>query len=393
MRHTWLVVMVGLAGAPALADDAWVRPTLVGEVDWRQHVSEVEGFDGVTLARLRLGVRAQPVPWLLAVGAAEWAQEKPALVDAYVAVNLARSLRLSMGYAKTPLFISAHDENIEARPIPELSEVAQSFWPRRDLGLEARWAPEGLPLETWVRVGNGSRSPLGNDNSHPALDARADGRWGRADGVAGAFWGVRAGAGVHVESAFDRAGIGGTGPQGFVFYRPPPVTGPRTVVEAHARVDAGPVRVLVEAASAWERRSRDTDGNPETPREALPTLESQGASLEVSWVVVGQPRDDGPRWPQPREGADSMEALKAGQVPQGAVEVAARVERLWLGRGAEDVQRGGTTGGAVAVRWWATSFFGLGAAGYVQRYDTAPLEEPDRRTSWLALARATVSFH
>ncbi len=35
--------------------------------------------------------------------------------------------------------------------------------------------------------------------------------------------------------------------------------------------------------------------------------------------------------------------------------------------------------------------FGLGAAGYVQRYDTAPLEDPGRRGSWLALARATVS--
>ncbi|MBU8898051.1 hypothetical protein DRW03_32225 [Corallococcus sp. H22C18031201] len=389
MRASWLVVL-GLVSAPALAADLGLRPLFVGEVDWRQHGSAVEGFDNVALARLRLGVIAQPVPWMTAIGAAEWAQEKPALVDAYLAVRPGKGLRLSMGYAKTPLFISAHDESIEALPIPELSLVAQSFWPRRDLGLEAQWTPEGLPLETWVRVGNGSRSPLGNDNNQPALDARVDGRWGRSRGDAAASWGLRAGAGVHVERAFDRPGIGGTGPQGFTFYRPPPVSGPRSVVEAHARVDVGAVRVLAEGAAAWERRARDTDGNPATPREALPTLRSQGASLEVSWVVLGQPRGDGQGWPLAREGAPS---LSLDSVPEGAVEVAARVERLWLGRGAADVTRGGTTGGAVAVRWWTTSFLGVGLAGYLQHHDVAPLEEPAQRNSWLALARATVSFH
>lgn len=386
-----LIAVAALASTPALAAPDWLQPVLVGEIDWRQHVSEVEGFDGVTLARLRVGARAYPVPWLMASGVAEWAQEKPALVDAFVAAPLGESLRLSMGMSKTPLFISARDESLEARAIPELSLLAQTFWPRRDLGIEAWWAPKTLPVEAWVRVGNGSRSPLGNDNSLPALDARVDGRWGRARGNVDAFWGFRAGAGVHVENAYDRAGIGGIGPQNFVFYRSPPVSGPRSVVEAHARLDVGPVRVLAEGAAAWERRSRDTDGNPNTPREGLPRMESQGASLEVSWVVVGRPRGDGARWPVAPNDPSGMDAVNAGRVPTGAVELAARVERLWLGRGASDIQPGGTTGGALAVRWWVTSFFGLGAAGYAQRYDTAPLEDPGRRNSWLALARATVS--
>ncbi|NTX05716.1 hypothetical protein [Myxococcus sp. CA040A] len=394
MRHTPWWLLWALASTPALADEAWLRPTLVGELDYRQHASDVEGFDGFTLARLRLGAEARPLPWLVARGVAEWAQEKPALIDAFVAVTVLRDVRLSLGYTKTPLFPSAHDENLQARAIPELSGLAQSFWPRRDLGLEARWSPMNLPVETWVRVGNGSRSPLGNDNQLPALDARVDGRWGRSAGVPESFWGVRVGAGAHVESAYDRAGIGGIGPQGFVYYRPPPASGTRTVTEAHARLDVGPVRVAAEAAAAWERRSRDTDGNPETPREALPELKSQGASLEVSWVAWGTPRDDGPSWPRANEDStQALQALREGQLPLGALEVAARVERLWLGRGASDVQSGGGTSGALAVRWWTTPFLGVGVAGYVQRYDTAPLEEPDRRTSWLVLARTTVNFN
>ncbi|MFP2895100.1 hypothetical protein [Corallococcus sp. 4LFB] len=247
MRGQGWVLLCGLAASPALAEEDWLRPTLVGEVDYRQHGSDVEGFDGFTLARLRLGAEARPVSWLVARGVAEWALEKPVLIDAFVAFTGLKDWRISLGYNKTPLFPSAHDEHLEARAIPELSGLDQAFWPRRDLGLEVRWTPSTLPLETWVRVGNGSRSPLGNDNQHPALDTRVDGRWGRSAGATQSFWGARVGAGVHVESAFDRAGIGGTGPQGFVYYRPPPISGTRTVTEAHARVDAGRLRVAAEA--------------------------------------------------------------------------------------------------------------------------------------------------
>ncbi|MFP2957196.1 hypothetical protein ACLEPN_05020 [Myxococcus sp. 1LA] len=52
--------------------------------------------------------------------------------------------------------------------------------------------------------------------------------------------------------------------------------------------------------------------------------------------------------------------------------------------------------GAIALLNWPTSpndATGMESftAGYAQRYDTAPLEDPGRRNSWLALARATVS--
>ncbi|AKF84572.1 hypothetical protein MFUL124B02_00990 [Myxococcus fulvus 124B02] len=116
--------------------------------------------------------------------------------------------------------------------------------------------------------------------------------------------------------------------------------------------------------------------------------------MEVSWVVWGKPRDDGPTWPRGDEDStQALQTLREGRGPRGALEVAGRVERLWLGRGAPDVQTGGATSGALAVRWWTTSFLGVGVAGCVQRYDTTPLEDPDRRDSWLVLARTTVSFN
>ncbi|RKH68540.1 hypothetical protein [Corallococcus llansteffanensis] len=368
---------LALVAAPAArAEGPRIVPTLVGEVDYRVHVDDLEGHNGFNLARFRLGARGEPVSWLSAVGTAEWAQEKPAIIDAYVDLTVIQGLRLSLGYAKTPLFPTARDQSIETLPVPELSLVTSAFWPRRDLGLEAQWMPTTLPLEGWLRVGNGSGSPLGNDNPQPSVDARLDVHAG----------GVRVGAGAHVEDAFDRPGIGGRLPQGFLFYRAPPVSGYRTVTEAHGRLDAGGVRVDVQAAAAWEHRSRDTDGNPATPRESLPTMSSQGLGVEASWVLRGKPRE-GAQWPQALAGVGSE------GIPSGSLEVAARFERLWLGRSAADVVPGGATGGAVSFHWWVTGFLGVGVAGYVDHYDTPPVEEPTRDWTYLALLRTTVSLH
>ncbi|WP_249351498.1 OprO/OprP family phosphate-selective porin [Corallococcus exiguus] len=378
MKSASLFTLALLASGTALAqEENYPRftPTFVAEVDYRVHADDIEGHNGFNLARLRLGGRGQPVPWLVAVGTAEWAQEKPALLDAYVDLLVIDGLRFSVGYAKTPLFPAGRDQSIETLPIPELPLVTAAFWARRDLGAEVQWTPASLPLEGWLRLGNGSGSPLGNDNAQPSVDVRLDVRHS----------GVRVGAGAHVEDAFDRPGIGGRGAQNFLFYRPPPVSGYRTVTEAHGRLDAGPVRVDVQAAAAWEHRSRDTDGNPATPRESLPSMSSQGLGVEASWVIRGMPRK-GARWPEPLAGVGSE------GIPSGSLELAARVERLWLGRGAPDVVPGGTTGGALAFHWWVTRFLGFGVAGYVNHYDTPPVEMPTRDWSYLALLRTTVSL-
>jgi phosphate-selective porin OprO and OprP len=361
-------------------------PLLVGELDYRVQSNEVEGPTGFALGRFRLGGELRPTESFLAVGSVEWALEKPLLVDAWVQLSPMDGLHLSLGYGKTPLFASAKDVAVEALSIPELSLPVRALWPQRDLGLEAQFSPRDVPLEAWVRVGNGSGSPLGNDNAEPAVDVRLDGLWGGASRSAApdTRWGLRLGGGVHGENAFDRAGAGGTTPTNFLFYRAVPVSGVRWVTEGHAVFWHGPFQVTAEGGVAWEQRSRDTDGNPDTPRERLPGIRTQGGAVELSWLARGSRRAVR-GWPSGPPGTE-------GLLNRGAVEVAARVERLVAGLGAPDVQTGGARGGAVAVRWWATDFVGAGVAGYWLRYDQPPIEAPDRRDSWLVLSRVTVSF-
>ena len=387
MRPALVMLMLGLVPASAAAQDlSWIHPILVGELDYRVYSDEVEGEQGFALGRFRMGADLRPTSWFEAVGTVEWALEKPSLADAFIAFTPTDSVRLRLGYDRSPLFISARDVNIEALPIPELSLPVRALWPGRDLGLEVQWAPRWLPLEGWVRLGNGSGSATGNDNTQPSLEARVDGVLGAAARGADlqTHWGLRLGVGAHAENAFDRAGIGGTTAAGFLFYRPVPISGARWVGEAHALFWSGPLRLLAEAGLARESRSRDTDGNPQTPREILPAIRAQGAALEASWMLRGS-RNQGHDWP-------TAPADDAGGWNGGAVEVSARAEWLGVGLGASDVAPGGARGGSVAVRWWATSFLALNATGYYLRYDAPPLESPDRRDSWLLLTRATVSF-
>lgn len=386
---TSLLTQVGEKVASGTLDfaDGVLAVSFVMETDLRAYVAEVEGQNGFALGRLRLGARAQPVSWLRATGTIEWAGEKPTVLDAFVDLWALPWLRLSFGYGKTPLFASARDQAIETQTLGELSLVARSLWPRRDLGAEVFVTPPRLPIEAWLRGGNGSRGPLGNDNNHLALDARLDlvlgnERFYEAPDVP---WGLRFGLGAHVEEAFDRAGLGGTTAAGFLFYRPPPVTGLRRIGESHLVVNYGRFRLLTEAAIALENRSRDTDGNPNTEREALAPIGALGISSELSCVVWGDPA--------------AFASWRRTPLPQGfsrwsggAIEVAARFERLSLGQWASDVMPGGATGGTAGVRWWPTAFFGVGAMGYVLVYDTAPLEAPGRVLSWQLLARLTVRF-
>lgn len=365
------------AGAPR------VKPIALAELDYRVHAAKsIEGEDGFAPARMRLGARADLAAWLRLVAQAEWATDKPALLDAYVDLGPFRTFSFRFGASKTPLFASSRDETVDTLPVPERSMMARAFWPGRDFGLEVRRsATRALPLDAWLRVGNGAGRVLGNDNSDYALDARLDIAFGRAlpEAPGAPFLGLRLGAGIHLESAKDRLGVTPDTADGFVFYRAPTVSGPRRVVEAHTVVFAGPIRLLAEIALAKEGRSKDTDGNPDTPREEQEATQSRGASVELAWMITGQRRKPG-QWPV---------STPFGAWDWGGLEVAGRFERLDLGLSALDVQPGGATSGSAAVRWWATSYLAVSAAWYVTSYDTPPIEEPDRTSSWVGLFRVT----
>ena len=373
-----------LSATTARAAPVEIDPIFVSELDFRVHSQrDVEANDGFDVDRLRFGTRVGFTPWFRAAAQLELAAESVHILDASVTVIPVPELEISFGASPTPLFSSARDEPLWALPLPELSMVTRAFWPAYDLGLEVHRLPTPrLPLEAWVRVGNGSGSALGNDNSDYALDARLDAAFGRA--VTGAPrsvpLGLRLGAGLHAESAQSRLGVSGTTADGFLFYRPATVNGARYVVEGHLVAYGGPVKLTVEAALAKENRSANLSGNLATPDVALDPVLSRGGFVEIGWMVLGPRRRHG-AWP-----VDSP----IGTWDWGALELGARAERLGLGMGARDVQSGGATSGSAAVRWWATSFAALSVAAYYTAYDQAPIEEPTVTRSWLGILRATV---
>lgn len=356
-----------------------LQPSLLAEADYRAYPSELEGNTGFALGRLRPGLVLHPTPWFLGVVAVELAREHPEVLDAFARFRPLPWVEFSGGYSRPPMFGSFYDP-VHIMPFPDLSPVVNAFRVRRDLGVDVHVAPRTVPIDAWIRLGNGTGSPLGNDNALPALYLAADLVLGRTwtGNRDGRTFGLRLGASTLIESSRDRDGITGTTPLGFVYYRPNVVSGLRVVSDVHFIGVAGPVRATFEGAYAHESRSRDDDGNPATPRTDLPAIKSYGLTAELAWTLLGRPREVA-RAPQATQ----------GPWRGGALELAARFDRLWLGRGANDVVAGGTRGCAVAVKWWPAAFLSTTLAAYTQRYDTAPIEEPNNRWSWGLIARAS----
>lgn len=384
MRPLVLAALAALLAAPAVAQPV-LQPTLLGEVDYRVYPSELEGSTGFALARLRPGLLFTPAAWAMGIASLEVVGEVPTVLDAYLRLRGADWLQFDVGYSKTPLFASYVYEPDQTTPFPDRSPVLSTFGVRRDLGVDAHFSPRTLPIEAWLRVGNGTGSALGNDNALPAGYASLDfvsGRAWRGASPSQRAWGLRLGLGAFVESPRDRDGEVGQTPLGFIYARPIVVSGLREMGEAHAVLYAGAARLTVEAALAHDSRSRDDDGNPATPRLTLPSLRSYGATAELAFVLHGYPREVG-RAPRGDSGAQ-------GLWQRSALELSARYDGLWLDRSADDVQPQGSQGGALALKWWPSEFLAATLASYLTHYDQAPVEEPDRRWSFGLITR--VSF-
>lgn len=365
-------------------DLALVMPTLLAEVDARKLANTAEGYDGFAIGRFRMGMRAQPTAWLSAVGTVEFiGGEHPYLLDGFLAFRPRAWLGLTLGYAKPPLFASFRQEPVHTMPFPDRSVVVTSMFLRRDVGAEIQLRPERAPIEAIIRIGNGTASIASNDDRYPTGYAAIDLVLGRAwVGGHNRTYGLRLGASGMAESTRQRDGLSGATQWGFVFWRPTPVIGRRVVGEGHLIAYLGPVRVTAEAAVASEARARDDDGNPDTPRRTQDDTVTWGATAEVAWVVVGGRREVGraPRVPTRGDGSWSG----------GAFEIAGRFDRLALGRNADDVRNGGAIGGAGVVKWWPVDFLSVAAEANVLRYDTAPVESPDRTLTWMAMVRTSV---
>ena len=376
------------AAGTARADDGhvYVAPTLLMQTDF-QALPQAESDTGFALTRFRLGAYSQPTDWILALAQIEYTPEteSPEVLDAYVRVGPWHDLRLSLGYLRSPLFESARNELDGMAPMPELSMPVKALWPGRDLALELHWTPSRLPLEAYLRFGNGNPSPTMNDlNDSFAYTARVDavlGR-GRIDTRGHEPFGLRVGVGALLDDAsYDRAGASAITAAEFQLYRPPTVSGTRRVVEVHALGYFGPVRVLAEAGGAVEDRSV-SNGSTSGARTPLDPEITRGGSVEVAWMITGQKRIASvwPLW----ENEKPFSFLHPG------VEIAARAERLDVGLGMRDFAGGGATSVSGAANVYLSSLFGLTLAGYWYRYDVPPIEEPTVRDSWLVQARLTV---
>lgn len=388
------LVLATALGAPSAVAAEGDRPPTISpyfmmETDALVHSAEVEGENGFAIRRLRLGLEAHPTSWLTAVGTAEYASAAEPNVrvwEGYVDAAPWSALHVSFGFRRTPLFHIAKDELFEALAVPELPLAVRSFWPGVDAGLELHYVPVGrVPVEAWARVGNGSGTALGNNTNKLGYEGRVDLVLGRARPGRHARdrFGLRVGTGVHVGTLESSPGVGGTTADGFAFYRATIVNGEQTIAEAHVAAWAGRATLDVEAAHVLEERSANPTGAVTATPTALPMAQSWGGFVELAYMLAGKPRVPG-AWPN----AAAWDA----SLTEGGVEVGARLDYLALDRRATGVTGGGATGGELAVRWWATRFLALSAAGYYLRYDVPPVEEPTERDSWVALTRATFAW-
>jgi phosphate-selective porin OprO/OprP len=353
-----------------------VSPVLAAEVDLAYSPREEEVESGFGVRRLLVGLDARPLPAVRAVAVLNpvGGEHDPLLWDAFIEGSH-QGWTLTVGFGQSPLFASVQQPR-DTNPVPELSLAARALWPGRDAGLQLHGAPMVAPVELWARVGNGSGSPTANDNSALSVDGRVDlvlGR-GRAGAPADGPLGLRLGLGAHRERAEDRAGIAPILPNGFVPWRPPTVAGRVEVLEAHLVGLAGPVMLTVEGGLASEGRSADTDGDPETPRESLPTTGARAGVAELAWMLTGQRRLPG-AWPV--------------SGPRPGVELAGRVEAVAAGRGARDLEPGGVQGTELSARLWHPAGLSAALTGGQFQYDQAPLEEPGVTDSWFVALRAS----
>lgn len=337
------------------AEPIALQPVLMTELDATAYADPSEGQTGLRVARLQLGAVARITPWLEGFGVAELAlREVSPILDAGVRLFPAVWLELTIGYDKTPLFATAHDLPVETTALPDFPLATRALWRGRDLGIEAHLRDRGWPGELYVRVGNGSGTPYGNDDARPSFEARMDltaGR-GRFGAEGDEVRGMRAGGGVHFENAEDRPAIAGETPTGFLFWRPPTVSGPMQLVAVRALGWIGPVSIAAEGGWAHEGRARDDDGNPDTPRIVLDPVSSLGGVGEVAVAVLGPWRTPG-AWPST---GTTLPTVEGGG-------------RLWSPRG-----------------------LALGLFGYRAAYDGPPLETPGRSSTLGARARLTYSL-
>ncbi len=165
------------------------------EGDYRYFSSDAEGYAGLALRRARMGLRAQPLPWLELRFVGEYARAAAGILDAFATLRASDEFEVNAGFLRMPTMPSGRDDRVFALPIPERAMTVTALWPNRDLGVEAHWFPKRIPIEVWARLGNGSGNPLGPEGNVPTGALRVDLALGRASAhtTLDELWGLRVG--------------------------------------------------------------------------------------------------------------------------------------------------------------------------------------------------------
>lgn len=355
-----------------------LRPSILTDIAYRTYSSIKENSSGFAIMHLRPGLTLTPNAWFKGVANVEFAGEYARILDAFASIQATQDLEVTVGYSEPALFGAFTDVPYFALTFHEFAPTVDAFRVYRDVGVDLRFAPRTLPFEARVRIGNGTGSALGNDNSLPAAYAALDLVLGRAhrsaspENMAPGAFGLRVGASGLLENVRDRNGIVGQTPLDFVYYRPAIVSNMRAIGETHAILYTGPLRLSLTAALAHEERSRDHDGNPDTPRLPLDSIHSYGLGAELAYALLGVPHFPGASLP--------------------TLEVAARFDLLKLGLGTEQVTPGGARAGAITLKWWPTSFLSTSLSAYLNHFDTLPVENPTSRYSYNFVAHTSFTW-
>jgi phosphate-selective porin OprO/OprP len=306
-----------------LGDIARVDAMAKVQLDWRTFAVDPSAptFD---LHRARIGLSGNVLKLVEYQLEREIGDDTDPWRDAFVNVNAARALEIRAGRFKMPFSLDqltgAMDLDFAYRSL-----AASSLAPGRDVGatVHGRFAGRVVHYEAgWFRRGgeNVRASERRDPQSGGTFAARVSAALWDRKGTSPALHGLTIGGGLTDGRLPDGLNsIAGRDVADAGFFRKVYVSGRRRRVGADVEWRTGPASVRGEVMRVLDdRHGQGTDDND------LPPARAAGSYVSATWLVTGEKKKDDlrPRRPLFQGGA-------------GAIEVAARLERLAFGSDGE----------------------------------------------------------
>lgn len=336
----------------------WIR------TDATYYSAPREGYSNISLAGARLGggVKAGPVTAFVTIEAG--AAKGPQLFDAFVRWDIVPRLSLRAGQFKAPFGYRFNAPDL-VDELPRAPLSMQAATPGRQVGLE-------LSYDFWryvqasVAVFSGIGQNREANNTKIAFAGKLEVR-----PLAAA---PRMPQLLLVASMFTYSKTNGFTPTvdtafGFDFFHGIPASGRSRRAAAGGGLFWRFLSARGEFFHTFDSRERDTDGDPFTKGEPLPSMIGAGGYAQIGVIVTGQTKDP----------ATLLPLLASARVRDSAVEISARYERFLVG--ARDLAGNGIHTTSAGVNWILLRHLRVFAAVNWQRLDAAVPEIP-RAESW-----------